>query len=253
MTGNLDLGENNIERVIQADVSLLNPYGGTGVSVGGNINMANATNKDISNVGVLNATSIDATRMFNTTGTNVLFQDDIEMKSNDILGVNRLNVNEINGHSSTGDITLNGNDIVLAGNVQTSTLTTSGGSAITVNNNLSLGFNNITSARNITLQGNLGQSVEQTFFQSGTGTFKINKDAGTTILKNEGTETLTLAVDQLNTDKQVQLLNTGDMLVRDYNLDMNSNDVRDVKSLTMTSTRYVSSTSELDSPIIAGA
>ena len=109
MTGNLDLGENNIERVIQAGVSLLNPYGGTNVNIGGNINMANATNKDISSVGVLNATSIDATRMFNTTGTNVLFQDDIEMKSNDILGVNRLNVNEINGHSSTGDITLNGN------------------------------------------------------------------------------------------------------------------------------------------------
>jgi hypothetical protein len=204
---------------------------------------------DITNAGIVNATSIDATRMFNTLGTNVLFQDDIEMKSNDILGVGNLNVSSINGHSSTGDITMNGNDIILAGNVQTATLTTSGGSAITVNNNLSLGFNNITSARNITLQGNLGQNVEQSFFQSGTGTFKINKDVGTTILKNEGTETLTFAIDQLNTDKQVQLLNTGDMLIRDYNLDMNQNDINNIRSMTISGTQYISRIEDMGAPV----
>jgi len=216
-------------------------------------------------------------------------------------------VNEIDGHALSGDITMNGNDVVLAGNAQTATITTSGGSAVTVNNNLSMSGNNITSANNITstnidtttldagnvnVTGNTvsstgflefksgsservtfkadngilsienttsGGDVELEFAQLGDPTFSINKNSSRVDICQSGLNNLELTTDCFSgSDKKVIFDpvasgGTGDAQFRDYNLDMNSNDISDVGNLEVTTVNDLTSVGGIYSGISDGA
>ncbi len=178
MTGNLDLGENNIERVIQADVSLLNPYGGTSVDVGGNINMVNATNKNISNVGTLSATNVDTTILdagnVNITGSTVSSTGVLEFKSG---ASDRVNFKSDNG---------------------------------------------ILSIENVANGGN----VELEFAQFGFETFSILKNSSKVDICQSGLNNIEMTTDCFGAEKKVILDPTNATAqFRDYNVDMNSNDI----------------------------
>jgi hypothetical protein len=235
VNSDLDLGSNAV-KTNTAEINLLYGTNQTNdINIQNNINMSDATNKNISNVGTLTTTEVDTVSLTNTAGTNVLVRRDLEMKSNDILGVNNMNVNTIDGHGVSGDITMNGNNIVLAGNVQTATLTTSGGSAITCNNNLDMNSNNITNVATINT-GILNCSVIQP-----PGSTIINT-SGANFINASAYRGILLDINTIN-----DLSSNGISVTSEFK--MNQNDITDIRSMSLTATQYISRIEDMGTPV----
>jgi len=142
MTGNLDLGENNIQRVIQADINVIQPYSGTNVNFGGDINMANVTNNNITNVGTTTTTNIKTDVIASVLGgvnDDILVNNDFAMNNAGISNVKRV--------AMAGDILMNNNDILNGGTINIDNVNSSNVDTTTLDaGNINITNNTITSS-----------------------------------------------------------------------------------------------------------
>ncbi len=269
MTGDLDLGENNIERVIQADISLIEPYGGTNVNFGGNINMANATDKDIKNVGTTTTANIKTDVIASVLGG---INDDI-LVNNDF-AMNNAGITNVQQIAMVGDIRMNNNDILTGGTINTDNVNATNVDTTTLGaGNVNITSNTISSSSVLEFKsggsdrvnfksdngilslenGNLGGNVELEFAQFGFETFSINKDSSKVNICQSGLNNIELTTDCFVTNKKVIFdPTTSTTQFRDYDVDMNNNNISDVNNLEVKSVNNLTSVGGIYSGISDG-
>jgi len=139
----------------------------------------------------------------------------------------------------TGNLSLGGNSITNTNDVQTESIgNTSGAFDI----NLADAVLNI----NRTAGGNILLVLNEV----GNRPFFIRKSGVVNDICSEGTDELHLTTDCfLGVKKVILSPNNDTMLLRDYSLDMNNNDITNIRSMTATATQYISRVEDMGSPV----
>ncbi len=188
----------------------------------------NGNNKDITNVGNLKCGALTCLTLNTEEKSNRITSNaNIRMLNNDITEVDQIDVDNITSITNPQvnvlkNLDMNSNNIESVNSLTTNTLN--------VNTFQTVGFS-IQSQNNIDMTNNNLLNVAN-----------VNCTNVNTNTSNSATVS-------------TQILNGGispDISVN-ANLNLNDNDIRNAKSMTMTNTQYISSTTELNSPVIAGA
>ena len=184
---------------------------------------------------------------------------------------NLLKIADVNGNNEESNITET--DITTlqtdVSNLQNDKLNIDGSSIMT--GNLSLGGNSIQNVNNVetesigntagTFDINLADAVFSINRPSGGNTilsltelgnnpFNLRKSGVVNDICSEGSDELHLTTDCFGAIKKVIISPNNDkVLLRDYSLDMNSNDITNIRSMTATATQYISRVEDLGSPV----
>ena len=226
MTGNLTMNDNNIESCIQAGINVIAPYGSTTLSVDGNLNLVNLTNKNIDGVNDITLSGITA----RLPATAVDFNSDIFMRDNDITKVANLNVNTVTANT-LASVTFNSDATF--------------NNPVTHNANVDLFSNDIASVGDVRMT-----SFSSTDFKSN----DVDVDANLDLL---GTRNIKNCLDMSSNTVNSNTVSTGTLnggisptITVGAGLDLQTTqDISNIRSMTITSTQYISRIEDMGTPV----